>query len=34
MTVFPAFGRLKEKDGEFKAILGYRVSSSPAWSAQ
>lgn len=28
----PALGNLKQEDDEFKVILGYIVSSVPAWT--
>lgn len=31
-SVTPAFGRLKQKDWELEASLGYLVSSRPAWA--
>jgi hypothetical protein len=30
----PAFRKLRQKDGKFERILGYILSSRPAWATQ
>lgn len=32
MPVYPELGRLRQKDREFKASIGYIISSQPTWS--
>lgn len=32
MPVYPELRRLKQKDREFKASIGYIISSQPTWS--
>jgi hypothetical protein len=32
MPIIPALRRLRQEDGEFKASLGYIVSSRAAWA--
>lgn len=32
MSVLPELGRLRQKEQEFKASIGYLISSQPTWS--
>lgn len=32
MPAYPELGRLRQKDREFKASIGYIISSQPTWS--